>query len=90
MAKINFVCPKCGSDSGIVAEISITQYCEVKDVYEHSVGEPEVELDRSDLGDGIDYEVESYMCWDCDEFIAWNNSGLLKYLKEHNMLTEDT
>jgi hypothetical protein len=90
MAKINFICPNCGSDSGIVAKITIPQYREVTDIYEHSVGEPEVELDSSDLGDGIDYEVESYMCWDCDEFIAWNNGGLLKYLKEHDMLTEVT
>lgn len=87
MSKIKFVCPNCGSNSGVIAEITITQYREVT-VYETKNGDVDIEIRNEDLEGGIDYDVESFMCWDCDEFIAWNKEGLLKYLKEHDMLEE--
>jgi hypothetical protein len=84
--KPKFVCPECGSDSGIVAEVLVPESRELRELKESKHGVIEPILDSFNLGLSYDFEVEEFMCGDCEKTIAHNEYDLYKWLKEHDML----
>ena len=83
----DFICPHCGKSSEILARARVVEYRRIYQLtkLKHSVFP---DLVSEDLGDGRDYEIDEFVCYACNETIAFSEEELFKWLEEHAMLLE--